>query len=484
MKEQEKDVRVHIVHLREELLLSEHQLFYRIYHALPLKRTGREVSEKNVSSKTENTLASLLAYKTKLENLKKSPFIFIVHTINLVHTLLFVIPHHLALEKIKREFLAHKLKQQSLPDIINFGVIPYNFRKLRQQHLAEELAKKGHRIFYIENQFTTPEKYYPGYFVTQKYKNVFIIKLYSQRDVAIYHQIPTKKEITSMYASLKKLMHDAFIKNYVVKIDHPFWTYLLDHLSSPVIYDCMDDYAGFEITGKHIGKLEKKLVKKCDLTLVCSDLLLEKIVKFKPKKTLLLKNACEYDHFSIASSDKRPSDQRPATSDRKTIGFFGALGEWVDDKLIALIAKKYPHASIVLIGEVQNVAITRCAARYKNIVLLGEKPYDSLPHYLRTFDVCIIPFKVNSHTTLIDPVKLYEYFASGRAVVSTAIEEIKRFEGPLYYSHSPADFIENIKKALSENSKNLKAQRQKIAYENTWERRAEILHEEIQKISK
>lgn len=39
-------------------------------------------------------------------------------------------------------------------------------------------------------------------------------------------------------------------------------------------------------------------------------------------------------------------------------------------------------------------------------------PYETLPNYLKAFDVYIIPFKVNELTPSSNPLKLYEYISS------------------------------------------------------------------------
>ncbi|MFA5136566.1 MAG: glycosyltransferase, partial [Patescibacteria group bacterium] len=303
-----------------------------------------------------------------------------------------------------------------------------------------------------------------------------------QRDIAIYHQIPTAKEIKFINASLDKLMLYARINNPVAKIDYPFWAYLQDHLLMPLIYDCMDDYEGFDITGKHILQLEKGLVKKADLTLVCSNILMSKILKLKPIRSVLIKNAGDYEHFAAAEkiTCKIPSDL--PTKKRKIIGFFGAVGEWIDAVLLREIAERYKDMGIVIIGQIQNKEIT-ALQNLPNMWFLGEKPYNKLPDYLQWFDVCIIPFKISRHTTLIDPVKLYEYFASGKPVVTTAVAEIKHFKNLLYYSDSRKKFLDNVQTALQEKNSGLRKKRQEAAKNNTWDKRAKLLHAWIQKLT-
>ncbi|GAG65394.1 unnamed protein product [marine sediment metagenome] len=60
----------------------------------------------------------------------------------------------------------------------------------------------------------------------------------------------------------------------------------------------------------------------------------------------------------------------------------------------------------------------------------------------------IIPFKKNALTDAINPVKLYEYFASGLPVVTVNLSEVINLNSPTLISRSKDGFVAAIKKAL------------------------------------
>ena len=61
----------------------------------------------------------------------------------------------------------------------------------------------------------------------------------------------------------------------------------------------------------------------------------------------------------------------------------------------------------------------------KNDRLLGVKPYGALPNYLKTFDVCLIPFDASIDLIkATNPVKFYEYLSAGKKIVATEIPEL------------------------------------------------------------
>jgi GT2 family glycosyltransferase len=132
-----------------------------------------------------------------------------------------------------------------------------------------------------------------------------------------------------------------------------------------------------------------------------------------------------------------------------------------------------------LIGLVNNERLKYLATKYSNIHLLGEKPYIDLPHYLALFNVCLIPFKLTKLIQATNPVKIYEYFSSGKPVVSTSIPELLPYKKMIYMADDARGFSRAVKKALREKSTSLISDRQHIAKRNTWQHRALSLNQNL-----
>jgi len=58
---------------------------------------------------------------------------------------------------------------------------------------------------------------------------------------------------------------------------------------------------------------------------------------------------------------------------------------------------------------------------HPRIVALGARPWTDIPAYLQHSEVLLVPHVVNAFTESLDPLKLYEYRAVGRPVVSTDV---------------------------------------------------------------
>lgn len=373
-----------------------------------------------------------------------------------------------------------KIWNESRPDksydIINFSVINWNFRFQRPQQLATEISKNKNRVFYIENSFLSHHQNIPSYAPIKINKidnNLYSVNFSATRDLFIYQDTPSKKDKKIIIDSLKTLIKTAKITNPIAKIDHPFWGSILEELKMPIIYDCMDNHQGFVENGAHLVNLEKELFRKSDITLVTSHFLQKIAQKNKVKNLTLIPNACDYKHFSqsLESLKLIPKDIREIP--KPIIGYYGAIAEWFDTSLLENIAQEHNKKSIVLIGKVTNDKVEKLSKKYKNIYLLGEKSYQDLPLYLNQFDVCIIPFIINDLIKATHPVKIYEYLAAGKPIVTTKMPEIKDLEKDIFYS-STEDFSKNINNALKQKNKNILT-RQKIAKNNTWDKRSDQL---------
>jgi glycosyltransferase involved in cell wall biosynthesis len=97
-----------------------------------------------------------------------------------------------------------------------------------------------------------------------------------------------------------------------------------------------------------------------------------------------------------------------------------------------------------------------------------------VPHYLKAFDVAIIPYRLANVTAAIYPAKLNEYLAMGLPVVSTPIAELVRFDAAhpsvVSLAGDPGAFASAIGAALSGRASEA-ARRVAVARENAWDPR-------------
>ena len=61
-------------------------------------------------------------------------------------------------------------------------------------------------------------------------------------------------------------------------------------------------------------------------------------------------------------------------------------------------------------------------------VLLGPREHTTIPAYLKAADVLVVPHVVTAFTDSLDPIKVYEYLAAERPVVSTPVAGFRELE--------------------------------------------------------
>src|SRR5438128_11112355 len=110
---------------------------------------------------------------------------------------------------------------------------------------------------------------------------------------------------------------------------------------------------------------------------------------------------------------------------RRVIGYVGGLHQWVDQNVLVDVARAMPDMTFALVGPEQTdtSALRGCA----NIHLLGIRPHQELPRYVKAFDVGIVPYRLTEYTANVYPTKLNEYLAMGIPVVASDLPEIRRF---------------------------------------------------------
>lgn len=358
--------------------------------------------------------------------------------------------------------------------VLNFAAISWNHKFQRPQHLATQLSIAGHNVFYIEPEFNvvnnlnlSREAVERRVEIKKVAQNIFTVKLVSAKRYVIYQDLlADSTSIKYLAWSIQSLIQKAGIKEAVFKVDWPFWQSIIKEFKYPVIYDCMDEHSGFWTTTWQIIDLEKKLIESANLVLASSDGLLRKIKKLN-KRVVLVNNACDFEHFNrIAASNFKGSEAK-----NPTIGYFGAIADWLDDALVEYVARKRPNWNFVLIGNIDSRAKLGTLRKYKNIRIINEIHYKDLPGAISKFRAFFIPFKINKLILATNPVKMYEIFATGRPSVWTNLPEIKKIGNLALASKDKHEFLINLEQAIKENNTSLAQQRIAFARKNTWDDR-------------
>jgi len=358
------------------------------------------------------------------------------------------------------------LPMQTKTDIIIWGIIDWRFRIQRPQHLAQGLAEKGYRVFYISTAFVNTSR--PGFELESMDDAglLYNVRLHLKGRPAVYAAPARPDELRRLKENVAKLLEWTNSQGIVSLVQHPYWHTLSRKLpNSRFIYDCMDHHDGFGNTGEGIAALESSLLKEADAVITTSQWLYD-VATAHNRCVSIIRNAADADFFSTT-----PKTKFSDPLGRRVIGYYGAIAGWMDIDLLKKVALHFSDCLLLLVGA-DEVGAHQQLSGLQNVRFTGEVNYKQLPYYLYGMDVCLLPFRVTPLTLATNPVKVYEYLAAGKPVVSIELPELKQFEGHVAVAATHDVFLTKISTALSDPCNNdLIAARQAFASRNSWSNR-------------
>lgn len=248
--------------------------------------------------------------------------------------------------------------------------------------------------------------------------------------------------------AVRRAMRQAGIRRAILWFVVPHPAFMLDALERElVVYYCIDDYAAHPgVDVAQISACDDRLTRDADLLFVAPPALLpakraiQPAARFSP-------HGVDVALFSRAQEAATPVPAAAAALARPVVGYFGLLAAWTDIELIAWLAEQRPQWNFLLVGHAK--VDVDMLARLPNVVLVGPQPYESLPGWAKAFDVAIIPYRLNQQVRNSNPLKLREYLATGKPVVSVPAPEIERFEGLIRVAEDRASFLAAVEASLA-----------------------------------
>lgn len=238
------------------------------------------------------------------------------------------------------------------------------------------------------------------------------------------------------------------------------------------VYYCVDDFTLWPgVNETLVVDMERRLLQRIDLLICCS----EQLAAIKSReglRTEILPHGVDYTHFSRCATGPQVAVAHLAALPRPVIGYFGLLDERVDLAILESLAAGHPEWSLVLMGNV--VADTSRLARFPNVHFIGPVPYAELPDHVAYVDVLVLPYHVGSRGKTITPLKLREYIATGKPVISTAIPECVLYRSHITIAAATSEFVSGVEEALQDTEEK-SAERRQMVKEESWQNRAGTL---------
>ena len=312
----------------------------------------------------------------------------------------------------------------------------------RPQHFLKKFAENNYLCFFIEH---------------------------NPNESKILKEISKNLYVVNKGEKLLPLLKDSCVIFYI--------TYFLQYeyakffKNKTIWLDVVDRLDFFALYNSYSKKIWKELIEKADLVTYSAENL-KTYVKNK-KGAVLVSNAVNPEDF-INENKEMPEALKNIVGEKKIIGYFGAIEDWFDWEIIKKIDQIGLY-NIVLIGTV-NSSYDVEALGLKNTYFLGKIEYHELKKYGKFFDVAIIPFVVNELTNSVSPIKFFEYIALNKPIISTNINEIKKYSTTTIKIIDKETEIKTvIEQLLNLEEKQIKKENMELLENNTWDNRFQII---------
>lgn len=305
------------------------------------------------------------------------------------------------------------------------------------------------------------------------------IWVYSPFSMPVHHIAWAKTLNQTMLArQIRHVVNKLGLKDMIVWVACPAaCNVALDLDKSKLVYQRTDRYEEYPNVDRNvITEYDRKLKASADVTVFVGQSLYEQ-ERSQCRRAFFLDHGVDYEMFAYAELNaEKPEDI--AGTPGPVVGFFGGIDDHTSD--IAFVEKV-----VDLLGEMSFVFVGKassdCSALEArgNVSMLGQKPYERIPHYGKCFDVAIMPWRQNRWIEACNPIKLKEYLALGKPVVSTPFAELQKYRDVVYQASTPKQFAESIKQALEEDCPERIAQRREKVQNASWDSKAQLVLDEL-----
>lgn len=353
-------------------------------------------------------------------------------------------------------------------DIVLISSIDWRFLWQGPQEITLRLSRAGNRVLYLENtgvrspglrdlgriraRFGLWVKAFRSFGLRRFSENVYVCS-----PMVLPPFGPQWRRRLNRYLFLPMIRRTAL---RLGMRDVLIWTYLptdtavelIRQLRSPrsvVVYHCAADFSQLTPYVTQLRESERALLEQSDLVFtICSELTEQCAAVSADAHTFPYGvDLAAFPLQEDAAGNERVSPQRLP---QPIIGYVGGVHRHVDFCLLAAMIRARPDWSWVLVGPYD--ATSQDLAELPNVHLLGQQAHEHLAHYMRSFDVCIVPYVKSAYTRTVVPVKINEYLALGKPVVSTEIPPVVEFNERHHIlitsDNKPEPFLNAIEAAL------------------------------------
>lgn len=387
--------------------------------------------------------------------------------------------------------------RSSLPAILAFAPNDWAGPWMNRQQLLSRLAARGWPVCYSTGALTV---WHRG---TEDWRTASWLGRHERHDGVLVDRpgkICTRwprlrafdAGVVRAYCAMPLRRAGADPANAIAYVFHPSFHPYVDALGCRwTVYHPYDAFARQPGWSEQLAREEAALVACVDLVIASSPEILSGLPGADARRALVLTNGA--DALAFARGPALPCPPDLAAIPRPRIGYTGRLTRKVDFPLIETMARQRPDWNWALVGPVQSSGIGdveadpaiarayRACRELPNVHFLGAKPHTDLPAYAGHMDVNAMCYRSDGDGwwRAISPLKLHEYLATGRPVVSADLGAVRPFADVVSNARGGHGWIAAIERALREDSAVARARRREVARANSWDKRVDRLEEAL-----
>ncbi len=336
-----------------------------------------------------------------------------------------------------------------------------------KQHIADRLAKRGHQVLYIESPgIRSPRANTRDLLrIWNRLKRAFIPPKKVDQTLWVYAPltIPFGHKSRLVRAFNRWLLGSAIHKwlkrnrdgdDVIVWTYHPYIDGIMDGLPvRSTIYHCVDDLAAIPgVDADSFRKAEVTLLERADRVFTTSPYLQSHCAAVAGERSVYERNVADIEHFSQARHAGTIPAELAEISGPK-LCYTGVLSDYkLDFSLIEQCAVARPGWNWIFIGDEPEGQKSPAVSRLRempNVYFFGYRSYDTLPSYLRGTDIAVLPNLTTGYMSGVFPMKLYEYMAAGKPIISTGIDALDDIKDQIAVAHDPTEWIYSVEKLLT-----------------------------------
>ena len=387
-------------------------------------------------------------------------------------------------------------------NIICISGIEWDFNWQSPQELCSRLAEAGNRVLFVENTgIRTPELKDAGRVwkrllnwsrslrtrdVREVGKDLYVCSPLVMPPFGLSRGVNARLLLPRVARAARRLgMQDVLILTYLPTDTALELVTQLRTPRSVVVYYRIDNLAALTPHAEELRRSERAMIETSDLVLANSPELArlpseisDNVHIFPPSvnlKAFRPEAAAGTNGDAHLDPEVRESVERVRRLSHPLIGYVGAISNHINGEMVTESVRRRPEWSWVFVGP--GEAPLKGLGDLPNVHFIGQQPHRSLANFIREFDVCIIPYRLNSYTATVVPTKLNEYLAVGKPVVSTNLPAVRHFDeqhGVLTIAdEAPENFLRAVELALGQSGAREAERRRAAAAHGDWDKRLE-----------